>query len=245
MTFLSRFRARIWRAGSKGRFTALEELLDYRFRQPDLLSLALTHRSISDLPTENLERLEFLGDAVLSSVISEYLFRSDPHASEGELTQRRSALVNKDFLAEAGEAIGLHNHLVVEGGVKLNDPKVRRNLVGDAMESLIGALYIDGGIKVAKSFITQHVLGRMGDQAELINFKGQLIEVCHQSDLGTPRFQILKTYGPEHDKQFVIQVRIGRRTFRSAEANTKKAAEQAAAELALTALSKSRGRRPS
>ena len=245
MSFLSRFRVRTWRTGGKSSFTELQALLNYRFRQPDLLNLALTHRSVSDLPTENLERLEFLGDAILSSVVSEYLFTSDPQASEGELTQRRSALVNKDYLAEAGEAIGLHNFLVVQGSVKIDEPKVRRNLVGDAMESLIGALYIDGGLKTAKLFITRDVLGRMGDQSELINFKGQLIEACHHRDMGTPRFQLLKTYGPEHDKQFVVQVRIGSKTFKSAEANTKKAAEQAAAELALKGLAKSRGRRRS
>ena len=214
----------------------LERLIGYRFRNRNLLVQALTHRSLTDLPHENLERLEFLGDAILEQIVSVYLFNQNPTASEGELTMERSTLVNKDFLADAGEAIGLHNFLRVESGVRLDDHKVRRNLVGDATESLIGALFLDGGIEPAKRFIHTRVIDHRHMASELVNYKGQLIELCHQRGIGKPRFQLLQTRGPEHDKQFVVQVRVGQQTFERAESDTKKAAEQAAAQLALEVL---------
>lgn len=243
MNFLGRLRVGPFRKRGAGRNSRLETILGYRFRQPALLDQALTHRSITDLHTGNLERLEFLGDAVLGHVVSLFLYREDSYASEGELTMRRSAVVNKDYLAEAGETFGLHDFLNTESGVRLSDSKVRRNLVGDAVESLIGALFLDGGIKVAEKFILDHILSRQQDTQEIINYKGDLIELCHQRELGPPRFKLLKTLGPEHDKHFVVQVRVGQQTFKTAEADTKKAAEQAAAELALAALKRGRRRR--
>ena len=201
------------------------------------MELALTHRSVTEVSHQNLERLEFLGDAVLSHVISAHLYRRYKQASEGELTQRRSALVNKDVLFRSGQSLGLHRFLRVNRGVRLNDARVRRNLVGDAMEALIGALFLDGGMVAAENFILGWLMRQQKESGEIINYKGQLIEFCHQMNLGTPRFRLIRTQGPEPDKQFVVQVKIRSRTFQQAQADNKKTAEQEAAELAMEALS--------
>ena len=211
----------------------LERQLGYRFKYPHLLEQALTHRSVTDSSSHNFERLEFLGDAVLSQAVSAYLYANYGNESEGELTRRRSELVSKIFLSRVGEDLEVHRFLQVDAGVRLSDAKVRRNLVGDAMEALIGAIYLDGGMAVVERFIRRALLKREKVAAGFINHKGHLIEFCHQRGLGNPRFQLLKTKGPEHDKEFVIRVRIGQRTFERAQADNKKAAEQEEAERAL------------
>ena len=214
----------------------LERRLGHRFKYPYLLEQALTHRSVTDSSSHNFERLEFLGDAVLSHAVSAYLYANYGNDSEGDLTRRRSELVSKSFLSRVGEDLEVHRFLQVDGGVRLSDVKVRRNLVGDAMEALIGAIYLDGGMAVVERFISRALLKREKVAARYVNHKGRLIEFCHQRGLGNPRFQLLKTKGPEHDKSFVVQVRIGKRTFKSAQADNKKAAEQEAAGLALDIL---------
>ncbi|MCH8326964.1 MAG: ribonuclease III [Candidatus Marinimicrobia bacterium] len=236
MALFSWLRGKLLPDKSANRTRQLEQDIGYTFRNRALLTQALTHRSLTDLPHENLERLEFLGDAILEQIVSVHLFNQNPTASEGELTMRRSALVNKEFLADAGEAIGLHRYLLVESGVRLDDHKVRRNLVGDATESLIGALFLDGGLEATKRFIHSRIIDHSLLVAGIVNYKGQLIELCHQRGIGKPRFHLLQTRGPEHDKQFVVQVRVGQQTFMRAESDTKKAAEQAAAKMALTEL---------
>ena len=182
--------------------------------------------------------MEFLGDALLNQLISVQLFKHHPRATEGELTLHRSALVSKDFLAQVGERIGLHHYLRVDTGVRLSDPKVRRNLCGDTLEALIGALYLEGGPEVAERFVKRKVWRNRREAATIVNHKGHLIELCHQKNLGIPHFRLLRTHGPEHDKKFVVQVQLGGRTFDSARATNKKAAEQIAAERALQALAK-------
>lgn len=234
MTLISRLITRI--AGRPDTpVLKLESRLGYTFKDRSLLEQALTHRSITDISHRNYERLEFLGDAVLNMVISSGLYQRCKSDSEGDLTLKRSSLVNKTFLAYIGENMGVHHHVLVQGGVRMNDKKVRRNLVGDVMEALIGAIYRDGGLAEAEKFIVRKILRRR-KEANLINYKGQLIELCHQLDLAMPRFILIKTRGPEHDKKFVVQVKIASRKFKPAQANNKKAAEQEAAQLALTEL---------
>ena len=236
MTFLQRLREQ-FSTTPANRDRQLERRINYRFGNRRLMERALTHRSVSDKPRENFERLEYLGDAVLSHVVSAHLFDRNPGDSEGELTMGRSALVNRYHLARVAEDLELPRFLRVSGGVRLGDPRVRRNMSGDALEALIGAIYLDGGIIAAERFIKRHFLGRRRT-AEAVNYKGRLIEFCHQMNLGNPRFHLLRTHGPEHDKKFVVRVRVGSRTFESARANNKKAAEQEAAELALEALTR-------
>lgn len=210
--------------------------MGYRFKNHAYLNQALTHKSVTDVSHENLERLEFLGDAVLSHVVSAYLFDYMPVATEGEMTLQRSALVNKTYLAGIGETLELQRFLHVASGVRLDDAKVRRNLIGDALEAVIGAIYLDGGLSPTRNFIRNKIIFMAHDSLDIMNYKGKLIELCHHRNLGTPRFQLVNTRGPEHDKNFVVKVRLGQRSFKSAQANNKKAAEQEAAALALLEL---------
>jgi len=214
----------------------LEKRIDYRFRDLQLLELALTHRSISDVPHRNLERLEFLGDAVLSHLVSERLFLRFPSATEGDLTMRRSALVNKSYLAKVGENLELHKYLIVSTGVNLADEKVRQNLGGDALESLLGAIYLDGGMRAAKKFILRHIWALGGTAKKIENPKGRLIEFCHSTNIGSPKFMLLGMEGPEHNKNFQVQVQIKGQLFDVANGRSKKTAEQAAALNALNDL---------
>ncbi len=214
----------------------LERKIEYRFRNLRLLELALTHRSISDLPHRNLERLEFLGDAVLGQLVSERLFLRFPSATEGDLTMRRSALVNKNYLAKVGEALELHKYLNVSSGVKLNEAKVRQNLGGDALEALLGAIYLDGGMRAAKKFTLRHIWVLGGKAKKIDNPKGRLIEYCHRTNNGSPKFILLGMEGPEHNKRFQVQIQIKGELFEAANGGSKKAAEQAAALIALNIL---------
>lgn len=214
----------------------LEKKIDYRFRDLRLLELALTHRSLSDAPHRNLERLEFLGDAVLSHLVSKRLFMRFPSATEGDLTMRRSALVNKKYLAKVGETLELHKYLKVSSGVNLKDDKVRQNLGGDALESLLGAIYLDGGMRAANKFTLRHIWVLGGKATKIENPKGRLIELCHRTELGSPKFILLGMEGPEHDKKFQVQVQVNKQLFEAASGRSKKAAEQAAAFIALNEL---------
>ena len=218
------------------RRSELEKRIRYRFRDLGLLELALTHRSISDVSHRNLERLEFLGDAVLSQLVSERLFMRFPSASEGDLTMRRSALVNKKYLAKVGEDLDLHKYLKVSTGVNLKDEKVRQNLGGDALEALLGAIYLDGGMGAAKKFILRNIWVLGGTAKKIENPKGRLIEFCHRTDHGSPKFILLGMDGPEHNKNFQVQVQIKGQLFDAASGQSKKAAEQAAALIALNEL---------
>ena len=211
----------------------IEKRIRYRFHDLRLLEFALTHRSISDVPQRNLERLEFLGDAVLSHLVSERLFVRFPSATEGDLTMRRSALVNKGYLAKVGENLELHKYLKVSTGVNLQDEKVRQNLGGDALEALLGAIYVDGGLGAARKFVLRHIWVLGGAAKKIDNPKGQLIEYCHRTDHGSPKFILLGMDGPEHNKNFQVQVAIKGQLFDAASGRTKKAAEQAAALIAL------------
>ena len=240
MTWLHRLLRRVTRQSPR-ETNQLEKRLGYRFKDNRILEQALTHKSVSDLSQQNFERLEFLGDAVLSHVVSAHLYNRYERATEGNLTQRRSALVNKDILSQIGQELGVHRFIRVNSGVRLGDTRVRRNLVGDALEALIGALYLDGGMAAAERFILNKLVKRRRKAGEIVNRKGDLIEYCHQMDLGTPRFRLVQTKGPEHDKKFVVQVKIRSRTFERAQADNKKAAEQEAADLALNALTQELG----
>lgn len=149
---------------------------------------------------------------------------------------RRSALVNKKYLAKVGETLELHKYLNVSNGVNLKDDKVRQNLGGDALESLLGAIYLDGGMRAAKKFTLRHIWVLGGKATKIDNPKGRLIELCHRTDLGSPRFILLRMEGPEHNKNFQVQVQVKNQLFDVASGRSKKAAEQAAALVALDKL---------
>ncbi len=216
----------------------LERILNYHFRNPFLLQKALTHASYPNRGKRDYsyERLEFLGDAVLQLIISQYLFENHPHGDEGLLTRYRTILVNGSFLAECAEALNLMPFLRIETGFRNRTPREQRPILADIVEALLGALYLDGGLEPARKFVQRWILARKPNYpAELqdFNHKGILAERCQSLKLGTPVYEITGTSGPDHSRTFVVQVRVNGKVVGFGEGHSKKEASQNAAEDAL------------
>ncbi|NOZ76015.1 MAG: ribonuclease III [FCB group bacterium] len=224
---------------SPDKFLSLEKRIGYRFHTPELLTTAFTHRSIYPEPDKNYERLEFLGDAVIDTIISKALMEDYPIGDEGLLTQKRSALVKKEFLANMGNLLRLLDYLLIENSVDMSVEKIAIKQQANLFESLIGALYLDGGIGPCEQVILQTVWKHRREAWKSTNHKGHLIEYCHSRSLESPRFIVAKVSGPDHQRMFEIYVKIGSREFRPGLGSNKKTAEQSAAQIALEKLQKS------
>lgn len=235
MRFLTNLRSILFKQ-KQPRFSTLERKLKYKFKNQALLARAFTHRSISPKPRENYERLEFLGDAVIDILVSEFLMDEYPVGDEGMLTKKRSALVQKSFLGAMGNLLGLIKYIHVESTVDLSQAKIAQKQEGNLFESMVGALYLDGGIKPCRRIIKKTVWAYRNEAWSSKNYKGQLIEFCHAKSLGNPRFQVTSVNGPEHEKIFEIHVIIGKRKFIPGIGSNKKAAEQSAAQNAFEIL---------
>ena len=223
-------------SNNNSNLSSLQRKLNYFFRKQEYIVQAVTHKSVSTEPRENYERLEFLGDAIIDHVISEILIREFPQGDEGLLTQKRSALVQKSFLAITGERMNLLEYLTVRGSVDLTQKKVSINQLANMYESIIGAVYLDGGIVPCKRIIEKTLWCHRIEAWESVNYKGRLIEECHSHQLKPPRFMVESTKGPEHRKIFQVAVTIGKERFAPGIADNKKTAEQEAARIALEAL---------
>ncbi len=216
----------------------VEALVGYRFKNRALLSQAFTHRSLSSKPRGNYERLEFLGDAVIDIVVSRELMREFPEGDEGILTQKRSALVQKSFLASMGSLLNLLDFIHIESTVDLNEEKIATKQLANLYEALVGAIYLDGGIEPAKKVILDTVWHQREHAWKSVNYKGQLIELCHSLQLENPKFLVSDVSGPDHHKLFEVHVKIGTRSFSSGIGTNKKAAEQQAAQYAMDELNR-------
>ena len=236
MSFLSLFF--FHRRNKKNRFAELEKRIHYRFEQTKYVEQAFTHRSITSLPRTNYERLEFLGDAVIDLVVSEALMQEFPEGDEGILTQKRSALVQKSFLADMGYLLDLLTLLEIEASVDLDIDKIAIKQLGNVYEALIGAIHMDGGIEPCKKLILDTIWRHRFDAWKATNFKGRLIELCHTQQLQNPKFCLAAVSGPEHQKLFEVHVKIGDHSYPSGIGSNKKTAEQAAAQIALDSLIK-------
>ena len=214
----------------------VEQKCKYRFRNKKYLEQAFSHRSISSKPRENYERLEFLGDAVIDIVVSRELMREFPEGDEGILTQKRSALVQKTFLASMGQMLGLLDFINIEGTVDLNQEKIANKQSANLYEALIGAIFLDGGIKPSKKVILDTIWANRSEAWKSVNHKGQLIEFCHIQQLSNPKFLVSNVTGPDHQKLFEVHVKIGDEVFPSGIGTSKKTAEQHAAQYAMEAL---------
>lgn len=212
----------------------LEQKLGYAFKNPQLLDIALTHRSYVSATNDSYERLEFLGDAVLELVISEYLFQKYPAKPEGELTNLRSLLVNSKILSQVAASLDLQQYVKVDKGLNLNSPATRQNILSSTLEAVIGAIYLDGGILPTQKFIRQSLTSPREKDVEptQYNYKGQLIEYCQKKGLGQPVFQIEKIEGPDHAPHYTIAVYIRQELAGQGQGSTKRIAEQQAAEIA-------------
>lgn len=214
----------------------IEKKCNYRFRNKKYLQQAFLHRSISSKPRENYERLEFLGDAVIDIVVSRELMREFPEGDEGILTQKRSALVQKDFLASMGVLMNLLDFIQIETTVDLDQEKIAIKQSANLYEALIGAIFLDGGINPSKKIILKTIWANRLEAWKSVNHKGQLIEFCHIKQLSNPKFLVSDVSGPDHQKLFEVHVKIGDEVFPSGIGTSKKSAEQHAAQYAMETL---------
>lgn len=192
--------------------TPLEERIGYKFRNPLLLAEALTHPSLGHEAQRyhfDYQRLEFLGDAVLQLVITEYLFRNFRVEAEGQLTKLRSRLVSRDALKTYAAALDLGRYILMGRGEEASGGRERTSTLSDAFEALIGALYLDGGLEVAKVFIltqTRDELEKLAEEPVDINPKGDLQELLQSISPHSPLYELVSQSGPEHEKTFISQV---------------------------------------
>ena len=253
----------------------LEAVVGHEFLKPGLLVCALTHRSMArqmaqeadedaatvgkparagdagvSAATQDNERLEFLGDAVLNLVVAEALFEAHPEWHEGELTRVRARLVSRQHMAQVAEAIGLGGHLRLSKGEEHSGLRRKSTVLSDSMEAVMGALFLDGGLDPVRAFVGARVMGEAAEQlarelrsgAALGNYKSALQERLQASRAGTPVYRLKSESGPPHRRQFFIEVRIKGESDGAGEplargtGNTKKRAEQDAARHALERL---------
>lgn len=215
-----------------------EAVLGHEFRDPELLREALTHASGANHRLASNERLEFLGDAILGAVVCEQLFRQFPDSEEGELTRIKSIVVSRQTCAKIAAAIQVDHFLLLGKGMGSRD-QTPSSLLADLTESLIGAIFLDGGMPAAKRFILRHFgpeIDAAADGRDGLNYKSTLQQSA-QRDFGeTPTYMLLDEKGPDHSKCFKIAARIGRNSFAPAWGRNKKEAEQRAAHNALCQL---------
>jgi ribonuclease-3 len=212
-----------------------QNALGYQFHNTDLLRAALTHSSGADTRLASNERLEFLGDSVLGLVTCEQLYLRFPDYQEGELTKIKSVVVSRRTCARFGRALDLGEYLFLGKGMHYHSA-VPSSLLADAYESLVAAIYLDGGLEPARQFILQHMgpeIERVAEEAHGGNFKSVLQQVAQREFSATPQYVVLDEKGPDHSKCFKIAAQIGRHTYAGAWGRNKKEAEQKAAMNAL------------
>jgi len=214
----------------------LEKKINYIFHNKEYLNQAFTHKSLNTEPRKNYERLEFLGDAVIDIIVSRELMRDFPEGDEGLLTQRRAALVQKPYLASIGHLLDLMDYLMIEKSVNLEIEKIAEKQQANLFEALIGAIYLDGGIEPCRKLILETVWTYRHEAWKTTNYKGKLIEYCHSKNIENPLFLVKDITGPDHQRTFEIQVKIGLKKYSSGTGTNKKTAEQIAAKLALEEL---------
>jgi ribonuclease-3 len=221
---------------------AFQERLGYRFRDENLLRLALTHPSIAheaNAATAHNQRLEFLGDSVLGLALTRQLYEKFPGVDEGALTKSRAKLVNAGSLAGHGRALGLGALLIVSRGEENNGGRERASALTDAFEALLGAIFLDGGFDAAQEFILREFaadFGTLAEPAGIENPKGELQELLQSRSPNAPQYQTVSAEGPDHDRDFECAVLHDGAELARGRGKSKKAAESDAALAALQKL---------
>lgn len=221
--------------------SALEQKIGVKFNKQELLRQALVHRSYinenPDFPLEHNERLEFLGDAVLELAVTEDLFKEYKNP-EGELTNWRAALVNAKTLAEVGAKLELDSFIYLSKGESKDTGRARQYIVANAMEALIGAMYLDSGFAIAKKFVEKEItslLPRIIESGLYKDSKSYFQERAQELTGITPSYEVMKEWGPDHAKNFLIGVFLENEKIAEGEGLSKQEAQQVAAENALKA----------
>ena len=218
-------------------FKALEKALNYKFKREDLITEALTHKSYKK-PYNN-ERLEFLGDAVLDLIVGEYLFKKFPKEDEGLLSKIRASLVNEKGFTRLALEINVGDAILISSAEENNSGRSKPSLLSNAFEAIIGAIYLESGIEVA-SEIAIRLIENSYETIDLNSlskdFKTTLQELT-QADFGeTPTYKMIRSFGPDHKKEFEIAIELQKKVIASAIGKSKKEAQQRAAEIALKTL---------
>lgn len=221
-------------------FSKFEKKLGLRFKNKDLLIQAFCHRSyLNENPSfylENNERLEFLGDAVLELIVTKYLFERYPKKPEGELTNWRAALVNAKILGDSAKDMGFNDYLLLSKGEKKELGKARQYILANSFEALIGAVYLDSGYEACQKFVEKNLIKKLKKIIKEGLFKDA--KSCFQEEAQeeteiTPNYKVLKEWGPDHNKHFVIGVFIDKELIAQGEGSSKQEGEEAAAKNAL------------
>ncbi len=221
-------------------FEKFEEKAGVIFKDKNLLKQAFTHRSYinenRDSKLEHNERLEFLGDAVLELVITDFLYKKLKDSDEGELTSLRSALVNADTCARVAQTLGANDFLLLSKGEAKDNGRARQYILANTLEAFIGAIYIDQGLDSAKDFILKHIATLADEVLESgawVDAKSLFQEKAQEHIGLTPVYKTVRESGPDHDKHFVVSVSVGDKPYGEGEGKSKQDAEQAAAREAL------------
>ena len=220
----------------------LEEKLGYSFQNRELLENALTHSSRANesrgrLPSN--ERLEFLGDSILGMVVADHLYRGHPDLPEGDLTRTRAALVCEESLVEVAQALNLGEYLRLGKGESSGGGRERPSIQADAVEAVLAAIYLDGGIGSARKFIQKFILSRETDGlAKPLDHKTALQELVQRESGQVLRYRLVGEEGPDHNKRFFVEVTLNGQAVGSGSGRSKKEAEQMAAAAAIESLSK-------
>lgn len=220
---------------------SFEDGLGYTFAEPNLLRLALTHRSVSsDDPSRNdNERLEFLGDAVLQLVVTDLLYESYPHLAEGQMAKVRAAVVSRGTLSEIAHTLDLGEHIELSPSEEATGGREKASILADGVEAVIGAIYLDGGLDPARAMILRFWADQVTERAKrpgVKDYKTRLQELVARE--GKRPVYRVKGAGPDHARRFVAVVSVNGTDYGSGEGHSKKQAEQAAAEVALDVLSR-------
>lgn len=221
----------------------LEKVIGYTYKDKGHLHLAVSHSSYAhesrNAKLQSNERLEFLGDAVLNITISEHLYKEYPHLAEGELTKARASIVCESSLVKCANRIGLGNYLLLGKGEELSGGRERTSILSDAFEALIGSIYLDGGMERAKAFILTSLEDQIVQYVQGLatgDFKTLLQEMVQKSGDRKVSYEIIDEKGPDHNKVFVSQIRVGTEVMGTGEGRSKKEAEQNAARKALDSM---------
>ena len=219
---------------------SLEEKLGYTFQDKSLLENALTHSSCANESKGRLhsnERLEFLGDSILGMVVAEHLYRNHPDLPEGELTRTRAALVCEESLVEVAHDLGLGDYLKLGKGEEAGGGRTRPSIRADAVEAVLAAVYLDGGIGSARKIIQKYILSR---EIEGLNsqrdYKTALQELVQRESGQSLKYRLTGSEGPDHDKRFFVEVDLNGQPVGAGKGHSKKEAEQIAAKAAIAKL---------
>lgn len=221
-------------------FSKFERIIGINFENKNLLKQAFTHRSYlnehRELELVHNERLEFLGDAVLELIITEYLYNKYPDSTEGDLTSYRSALVNATTLSDAAGKIGMNNYLLLSKGESKDVGKARQIILANTIEAFIGAIFLDQGYETAKYFISENIFSlieKIVEEKTWLDAKSKFQEKAQENESITPLYKTLKEEGPDHDRRFTVGVYLGKKKIAEGEGKSKQEAEQEAAGSAL------------